>query len=223
MKTESSKRSEDDGSLIGCKMRGLHHFTTLDNFGRSSGMLGLVALTAYASIRRVINTIMNEALSYLHSVLELTFPVLRLHRMSVHCTGFRGCHRSMHRVPNFIHQTKIRALSTSKPLMAQPAVVRASFTERARGKLSQQKLQIAVRQIHHDGLVVIQDAVNTDLLDKLNDRMVADALDLRSRGKDSPFNYNPGNLQQDAPPVKEFFHPEIFLSLSELAPAHRSS
>ena len=73
-------------------------------------------------------------------------------------------------------------------------------------------LEIGVRQIHLDGLVVIQNAIDAAKLEKLNKRMIADALKLRSRGKDTPFNYNPGNLQQDAPPVKEFFEPEIFLS-----------
>ncbi len=101
--------------------------------------------------------------------------------------------------------------------MAQPISVLASLTERTRGKLSEQNLEIAVRQVHHDGLVVVQNAIDIDLLDKLNNRMVADAMALRSRGKDSPFNYNQGNLQQDAPPVKEFFHPEIFLSKFRLA------
>ena len=126
---------------------------------------------------------------------------------------FRSCHGSVCRVPKLIQQN-IRALSTSKQLAAQPTNIRTSFTERTQGKLSEQNLEIAVRQVHHDGLVVIQNAIDTDLLDKLNSRMVADAIALRSRGKDSPFNYNTGNLQQDAPPVKEFFHPEIFLSKS---------
>jgi hypothetical protein len=89
------------------------------------------------------------------------------------------------------------------------------LSERSQGKLSEQNLETAVRQIHHDGLVVIQNAIDTTLLENLNARMVADALKLRSKGKDTPFNYNPGNLQQDAPPVKEFFHPEIFLSQYE--------
>ncbi|KAM0326315.1 hypothetical protein ACHAQA_006915 [Verticillium albo-atrum] len=40
--------------------------------------------------------------------------------------------------------------------------------------------------------------------------MVDDARVLQARGEDGPFNYNQGNLQQDAPPVAEFFFPSIF-------------
>ena len=35
---------------------------------------------------------------------------------------------------------------------------------------------------------------------------------LQARGKDMPFNYNVGNIQQDAPPVKSFFHNSVFLN-----------
>ncbi|KAK5119201.1 hypothetical protein LTR85_007815 [Meristemomyces frigidus] len=42
--------------------------------------------------------------------------------------------------------------------------------------------------------------------------MVQDARTLQARGKDMPFNYNVGNIQQDPPPVKEHFHESIFLN-----------
>ena len=112
----------------------------------------------------------------------------------------------------------VRLISTSMRLLASPISIQATSSERSCGKLSEQKLESAVRQIHYDGLVVIQNAVDTPLLEALNARMVADALKLRSKGKETPFNYNPGNLQQDAPPVKQFFHPEIFLSKSNGTP-----
>jgi hypothetical protein len=59
---------------------------------------------------------------------------------------------------------------------------------------------------------VIENVIDGDVIDKLNEKMVADARYLLSKGERSPFNYNKGNLQQDAPPVKEYFYPEIFLS-----------
>ncbi|GAW25377.1 putative phytanoyl- dioxygenase [Rosellinia necatrix] len=40
--------------------------------------------------------------------------------------------------------------------------------------------------------------------------MIEDAAVLQARGKDGPFNYNTGNIQQDAPPYAEYFHPSIF-------------
>ncbi|KIW80804.1 hypothetical protein Z517_07421 [Fonsecaea pedrosoi CBS 271.37] len=108
--------------------------------------------------------------------------------------------------------SKLRTFSTAKSLHAQPASIQATLTERSQGKLSEQNLERAVRQVHHDGLVIVQNAIDTGVLRKLNEKMVKDAFELRSRGEHSPFNYNKGNLQQDAPPVKEYFHPEIFLN-----------
>jgi len=46
----------------------------------------------------------------------------------------------------------------------------------------------------------------------LNAKMTQDARVLQARGKDSPFNYNVGNLQQDPPPLKAFFHESIFIN-----------
>lgn len=106
----------------------------------------------------------------------------------------------------------LRPFSSFQPLRAEPVSIGASLTEKAQGRLDERNLEKAVRQVRHDGLVVVMNAVDTVNIDKLNKKMVEDALKLRARGKDSPFNYNPGNLQQDAPPVEEYFHPDIFFS-----------
>ncbi|OAL26836.1 hypothetical protein AYO22_04003 [Fonsecaea multimorphosa] len=111
-----------------------------------------------------------------------------------------------------------RTFSTAKSLLAKPVSIQATLTERSRGKLSEQNLEKAVRQVRHDGLVIVQNAIDTNVLRKLNEKMVEDALELRSKGENSPFNYNQGNLQQDAPPVREYFQPEIFLSNSAMPP-----
>jgi hypothetical protein len=58
-----------------------------------------------------------------------------------------------------------------------------------------------MRALAQDGLVV------------LNDKMVQDAYHLQSR-KDSPFNYNKGNIQQDPPMTAEWFHGSIYASRS---------
>ncbi|CAL5874420.1 uncharacterized protein PFLUO_LOCUS8716 [Penicillium psychrofluorescens] len=50
------------------------------------------------------------------------------------------------------------------------------------------------------------------MLDRLNEKMVQDAYKLYARKENSPFNYNPNNLQQDPPPMREYFESEIFLN-----------
>lgn len=69
-----------------------------------------------------------------------------------------------------------------------------------------------MRSLHQDGLVVVENAIPHDCLDRLNEKMVADAYILQAKKEDGPFNYNPGNIQQDAPPVRKHFDPRIFMS-----------
>ena len=93
-----------------------------------------------------------------------------------------------------------------------PSVVKASDDERSGGRLSSRNLEQAVRAIHHDGLVVIENVIDDAALDSLNRKMVQDALALQALGKDAPYNYNLGNIQQDPPPVKEYFQPSVLLN-----------
>jgi len=93
-----------------------------------------------------------------------------------------------------------------------PQVVRPSPEEIREKKLSERNLEIAVRSVHLDGLVVVEGVVPHEHLDHLNLKMVEDARILQARGEDGPFNYNVGNIQQDAPPYAEYFHPSIFTS-----------
>lgn len=92
-----------------------------------------------------------------------------------------------------------------------PIVVKPSVHELSDGELSQRNLEIAIRALAQDGLVILEDLVNFETLDKLNDKMVQDAYHLQSR-KDSPFNYNKGNIQQDPPMTAEWFHRSIYAS-----------
>ena len=94
----------------------------------------------------------------------------------------------------------------------QPFSIRATSDELRNGRLNERHLEQAVRHILEDGLVVVENAVEHSVLDKLNEKMVEDAMYLRGLGEKGPFNYNLGNLQQDAPPVREHFDPSIFLS-----------
>ncbi|CAI7614050.1 unnamed protein product [Penicillium bialowiezense] len=108
---------------------------------------------------------------------------------------------------------QIRSLSTQPgKLASHPMSIRPSKTEIQQTRLSPQNLELAIRSLHRDGLVVVENAIPHEGLDNLNRKMVEDAYHLRSRKGDSPFNYNPGNIQQDAPPVKEHFEPSIFMN-----------
>lgn len=80
--------------------------------------------------------------------------------------------------------------------------------------LAPRNLELAVRSLHADGLVVVEDVVPHKDLDALNEKMVKDARYLQSLGEKGPFNYNQGNLQQDPPPVAEYFYKSIFTSQS---------
>ncbi|KAI1825341.1 hypothetical protein F4861DRAFT_501709 [Xylaria intraflava] len=101
---------------------------------------------------------------------------------------------------------RMRALSTQR----LPLVVRPSAEEVKSKKLNDRNLEIAVCGVHLDGIVVVEDIVPQAHLDHLNTKMVQDARTLQARGEDGPFNYNVGNLQQDAPPYAEYFYPSIF-------------
>ncbi|KAJ5302101.1 hypothetical protein PENANT_c008G06571 [Penicillium antarcticum] len=106
-----------------------------------------------------------------------------------------------------------RSLSTKLgKLPSYPTSIRPSKTEVQHAQLSPQNLEIAMRSLNQDGLVVVENAIPPGSLDQLNTKMIEDAYALQARKEDSPFNYNPGNIQQDAPPVKEHFDTSIFLN-----------
>ncbi|KXH36644.1 phytanoyl-CoA dioxygenase family protein [Colletotrichum simmondsii] len=97
-------------------------------------------------------------------------------------------------------------------LPTTPATIHPSQSELLNARLSSRNLELAVRHLHRDGLVVVADVVPHTDLDALNAKMVQDALYLQSLGDKGPFNYNLGNLQQDPPPVAEYFYKSIFTS-----------
>lgn len=131
----------------------------------------------------------------------------------VHCSqGVKHISRAKAAGVRAVCAPLVRRFYSRPSLRAEPTSIRADPEERILGKLSDRNLETAVRHILKDGLVVVEDVIEHDILDKLNGRMVQDALELRSRGGKSPFNYNKGNLQQDPPPVKGFFFPQIFTS-----------
>ena len=108
--------------------------------------------------------------------------------------------------PRLLRCTTFRTIST------RVRSIHASEDEVCAGKLTERNLEQAVRSILEDGLVVVENAIAHHHLDKLNTKMFEDSLYLSGLGEGSPFNYNKGNLQQDAPPTKKYFEPSIFLS-----------
>jgi hypothetical protein len=99
----------------------------------------------------------------------------------------------------------------SARLSSSPISVVPSNSEIQDGLLNQRNLEIAVRALSRDGLVVLENMVDHATLDRLNVKMVEDAYELQSR-KDSPFNYNKGNIQQDPPMTAEWFNESIYTS-----------
>ncbi|KAI6084842.1 hypothetical protein F4821DRAFT_242062 [Hypoxylon rubiginosum] len=102
------------------------------------------------------------------------------------------------------------SLTQPARLRNTPTIVKATSLETKNGYLEARNLEKAVGAVHRDGLVVVEDVIPHKALDQLNHKMVQDARILQGRGEDGPFNYNTGNLQQDAPPVAEYFSPTIF-------------
>ena len=85
--------------------------------------------------------------------------------------------------------TTVRKAGTVSSL---PKIVNVSPEEKAQGLLTYKNLELANRALHHDGLVVLENAISHDKLDFLNQKMVEDARMLQAKGEDSPYNYNKG-------------------------------
>lgn len=113
-----------------------------------------------------------------------------------------------------------RQFSVSRAVFSLPTSIRPSQDEVRNGRLTPQNLEVAIRSLYHDGLVVVEDAIPHDALDHLNAKMVQDAYFLQNKKENSPYNYNPGNIQQDSPPVRNYFDTSIFLSKYSIVPSH---
>lgn len=99
-----------------------------------------------------------------------------------------------------------------RQLSSMPATVKVTPKEVSLGELCLPNLELATRAIHRDGLVVLEDVIEHNKLDKLNVKMLEDAAKLQAKGDDGPYNYNKGNIQQDPPLINSFFDPSIYLN-----------
>ncbi|ORY56647.1 uncharacterized protein BCR38DRAFT_115520 [Pseudomassariella vexata] len=102
--------------------------------------------------------------------------------------------------------------SLAKAAVSSPTIIQPSPTELRREALDMRNLETAVRQLHQDGIVVVEDVVPHRQLEHLNAKMILDARILQARAENSPYNYNQGNLQIDPPPVAEYFHQAVFVN-----------
>jgi hypothetical protein len=77
------------------------------------------------------------------------------------------------------------AYSIPMSLPSTPISITPSAAEIKNGALSQRHLEIAIRALVRDGLVVLEDMIEHAVLDRLNEKMVQDAYELQGR-KESP-------------------------------------
>ena len=72
-------------------------------------------------------------------------------------------------------------------------------------------LQDAIDALAFDGIVVIEDAIDFEHLRILRERCLQDVELLLNR-PDKPFNWNPGNLQQDPPPFPPYLFRDVLVN-----------
>jgi hypothetical protein len=97
----------------------------------------------------------------------------------------------------------LRGFSTSvgraSQLPSLPKIVTVSPEEKAQGSLTWKNLELANRALHHDSLVVLENAISHEKLDLLNQKMVDDAKMLQAKGDESPYGYNKGSVPNSPP------------------------
>lgn len=106
--------------------------------------------------------------------------------------------------------TSVRSLATQAS--STITSIRPSGDEIVNMRLSQRSIQAALEALRADGIVVVEDVVNKEAIDKLNSHMEKDTRTLMARGENGPFNYNLGNLQQSPPYDPDLFSPSIFVN-----------
>ena len=89
-------------------------------------------------------------------------------------------------------------------------------TFHAPGSVNSSDLALAIEALKRDGIVVLEDAIDLAHLAMLRERCLADIALLLSR-PDKPFNWNPGNLQQDPPPFPPFLFRDVLVNDAVIA------
>ena len=92
--------------------------------------------------------------------------------------------------------------------MASLVSISVSVEELAQGKLTPAHLAEAVAAVHRDGAVVLENVVSPNTINILREKMFADLQAFIDR-PDAPFNFNTGNVQQDAPPFPPYLFKDV--------------
>jgi Phytanoyl-CoA dioxygenase (PhyH) len=79
------------------------------------------------------------------------------------------------------------------------------------GALAPAHRDAAVSALREDGIVVLNDVIDTGHLETLRERMLADLRELLAR-RDAPFNWNVGNVQQDPPPFPPYLFRDVLVN-----------
>ncbi|KAK4943108.1 hypothetical protein LTR10_017307 [Elasticomyces elasticus] len=96
------------------------------------------------------------------------------------------------------------------PPPPEVTLVRLTSEELAAKKIGSHNLQKAVEGLHRDGLIVLENAVSVEILDKLNARMVPEAKTLFAK-EATHRNFGPktGNIQQEPVAEKDYIFQDI--------------
>jgi len=70
-----------------------------------------------------------------------------------------------------------------------PVIISLTNEERDSGVMSDKKLYDAIEAFFNDGLVVVENAIDTVIIDKLNERMLQDTTKLLNGGGEVHFKY----------------------------------
>ncbi|KAB5591235.1 Phytanoyl-CoA dioxygenase [Ceratobasidium theobromae] len=110
-----------------------------------------------------------------------------------------------------VFRSGLRSFASQATSLPRIRSLTPSSSELAARKLGPTNVLRALEALNEDGIVMLENVVNEKHLDALNERMVPDAYTLQHM-KDSPYNYNRGNVQQDPPPESSLFFEDVFLN-----------
>ncbi|EHK50181.1 hypothetical protein TRIATDRAFT_45140 [Trichoderma atroviride IMI 206040] len=101
-------------------------------------------------------------------------------------------------------------MTAQKNKVEQPRIIRLTDEELETKTMGSYNLQAALEALHADGLVVLENAVDPAHLDHLNQRMVADAEQLKTREKAHiNFSAETRNFQQEPVPEEGYIFDDI--------------
>lgn len=86
-----------------------------------------------------------------------------------------------------------------------------SPAERGAGVLSAEHLQAALSALDQDGFVALHGTIDPEHITTLRDKMFEDLPRWLAR-PDAPFNFNVGNVQQDAPPFAPYLFRDVLVN-----------